>query len=50
MWSTASGFQFARLSKQNVFVWKLACEDPVEKLYYSAKFEDMCVYCVLGPS
>ena len=28
-----------------MFVWKLACKDPVEKLYYSAKFEDMCAYC-----
>ena len=28
-----------------VFVRKLICEDPVEKLYYSAKFEDICINC-----
>ena len=29
-----------------VFVRKLACEDPIEKLYYSAQFEDIiCVHC-----
>ena len=31
--------------KEIVFTRKLACEDPVEKLYYSAKYEDICVYC-----
>ena len=33
--------------KNIVLVQKLACEDPVEKLYsnYSAKFEDIWVYC-----
>ena len=31
--------------KEIVFVWKLARKDPVEKLYYSAKFEDICIYC-----
>ena len=31
--------------KEIVFVRKLACEDPVEKLYYSAKFEDICIHC-----
>ena len=31
--------------KDVVFVRKMSCEDPIEKLYYSAKFEDMCVYC-----
>ena len=31
--------------KEIVFVRKLSCEDPVEKLYYSAKFEDICIHC-----
>ena len=31
--------------KDVVFVRKISCEDPIEKLYYSAKFEDICVYC-----
>ena len=31
--------------KDVVFVRKMSCEDPIEKLYYSAKFEDICVYC-----
>ena len=34
--------------KEIVFVRKLACEDPVERLYYSAKFEDICIHC-FGP-
>lgn len=29
--------------KKIVLTRKLACEDPVEKLYYSAKYEDMCI-------
>ena len=28
-----------------VFVRGLQCHDPVETLYYSAKYEDICVYC-----
>jgi len=31
--------------KEVVFTRKLACEDPVKKLYYSDKYEDICVYC-----
>ena len=31
--------------KEVVFTRKLRCEDPVEKLYYTAKFEDICIYC-----
>lgn len=31
--------------KDVVFVRPLACEEPIEKLYYSAKFEDICIYC-----
>ncbi|KAL5496676.1 hypothetical protein EMCRGX_G013014 [Ephydatia muelleri] len=31
--------------KDAVFVRKMSCEDPIKKLYYSAKFEDICVYC-----
>jgi len=23
----------------------MSCEDPIEKLYYSTKFADICVYC-----
>ena len=23
----------------------MSCEEPIEKLYYSAKFTDICVYC-----
>jgi len=28
-----------------VFVCKLACEDPVGRLYYLAKFEGICIHC-----
>ena len=31
--------------KDTVFVRQMGCEQPVEKLYYSAKFEDICVHC-----
>ena len=31
--------------KDIVYVRQMSCEDPIEKLYYSAKFEDICVYC-----
>ena len=31
--------------KDVVYVWQMSCEDPIEKLYYSAKFADICVYC-----
>jgi len=31
--------------KDIVFVRKLACKDPIERLYYSAKFEDICIHC-----
>ena len=31
--------------KEVVFVRKMSCQEPIEKLYYSAKFEDICVYC-----
>ena len=28
-----------------VYVRQMSCEEPIEKLYYSAKFADICVYC-----
>ena len=31
--------------KDTVFVRQMSCEEPIEKLYYSAKFTDICVYC-----
>ena len=31
--------------KDTVFVRRISCEEPVEKLYYSAKFQDICVHC-----
>ena len=31
--------------KEIVYVRDLSCGEPVEKLYYSAKFTDICVYC-----
>ena len=31
--------------KDVVYVRQMSCEDPIEKLYYSAKFADICVYC-----
>ena len=31
--------------KEVVFVRQLSCEEPVEKLYYAAKFADICIHC-----
>ena len=31
--------------KDTFFVRQMSCEEPIEKLYYSAKFTDICVYC-----
>ena len=28
-----------------VFVRQLVCEEPIEKLYYAAKFADICIHC-----
>ena len=29
----------------NVYIRELSCEDPIEKLYYTAKYPPICVYC-----
>ena len=29
----------------NVYICELSCEDPIEKLYYTAKYPPICVYC-----
>ena len=31
--------------KETVYVRQMSCEEPIERLYYSAKYEDICVYC-----
>ena len=31
--------------KDTVFVRKIECSEPIEKLYYSAKFADICIHC-----
>ncbi len=31
--------------KDIVFVRKMSCGQPIEKLYYAARFDDICVYC-----
>lgn len=28
-----------------VYVKKMYCNEPIEKLYYAANFDDICVYC-----
>ena len=33
-----------RMELTNVEIWH-NCQDPIEKLYYSAKYEPICVYC-----
>ena len=46
--SCGSPLQEADLPKELqsiAFVRGLQCHDPVETLYYSANYEDICVYC-----
>lgn len=31
--------------KEQVYVRTLSCGEPIEKLYYAAKFTDICIYC-----
>ena len=31
--------------KEIVFVRQMSCEEPIEKLYYAAKYTDICIYC-----
>ncbi len=31
--------------KDIVFVREMSCGQPIEKLYYAARFDDICVYC-----
>jgi len=31
--------------KEHVCVRNLSCGEPIEKLYYAAKFTDICIYC-----
>ncbi len=31
--------------KDIVFVREMLCGQPIEKLYYAARFDDICVYC-----
>ena len=33
----------------NVYTRELLCEDPIEKLYYSAKYRPICTYCAEVP-
>jgi len=40
-----SQLQDLDLADYLLFVRKLACEDPIERLHYSAKFEDICIHC-----
>jgi len=39
--SQLQDLELADYLKEIIFVCKLACEDPIERLYYSAKFEDI---------
>lgn len=29
----------------DVYTRQLQCEEPIEKLYYSAKYDPICIYC-----
>ena len=42
MWSSTSGTDCL---KDVVFVRQLSCGQPIEKLYYAAKFNDICIHC-----
>jgi len=30
---------------RDVYMREMCCEEPIEKLYYSAKYKPICVYC-----
>ena len=45
MWCTTLGCQNPENLKDTVFVHDMSYEEPVEKLYYAAKFEDIFVHC-----
>ena len=34
--------------KDIVFMRQLQCHSPIEKLYYSAKYSDICIYCAIA--
>ena len=29
----------------DVYVREMSCNEPIERLYYSAKYESICIYC-----
>ena len=43
------GANFADLELEDdfplVYVRDISCDDPIEKLYYSAGYESICIYC-----
>ncbi len=45
--SFSCGAQLQELAalKDIVFVWEMSCGQPIEKLHYAARFDDICVYC-----
>ena len=50
-WSYSCGAQLQDLnltgSLAEVYVREITCNEPIEKLYYSAKYEPICIYCAL---
>lgn len=53
-WSFTCGSQLQDLDLPGelgeVYVREMSCGEPIEKLYYSAKYDPICVYCALHRS
>ena len=43
--SELTDMDLQQLGFPNVYVRNLVCNDPVERLYYSAGYEPICIYC-----
>ena len=43
--SELTDMDLQQLGFPNVHVRNLVCNDPVERLYYSAGYEPICIYC-----
>ena len=48
-WSFTCGAQLQDLNLAgclaDVYVREMSCNEPIERLYYSAKYESICIYC-----
>ena len=48
MWALLKDAEISSSLKDIVFMRQLQCHSPIEKLYYSAKYSDICIYCAIA--